>query len=294
MTTDPKASKEKNNIALTSVIAAVFLTSFKLVIGLLTGSLGILSEALHSGLDLVAAVITLFAVRFADAPPDEGHNYGHGKIENYSAFIETLLLLVTCGWIIYEALHRLITGRMAIEVTAWSFIVIFFSIVVDVTRSRALYKVARKHDSQALEADALHFSTDIWSSSVVLIGLAGAAFHFNYADPIAALAVALIVLSVSYRLGKRSFDALIDRAPIGLINEISDIVREIPEVKNFHDIKVRESGPNKFVDLNIHVDKDLTIEQAHNISHKVETAITDKIKNVKVMVHEEPDSREVS
>jgi len=294
MTTDPKASKEKNTIAITSVIAAVFLTSFKLVIGLLTGSLGILSEALHSGLDLVAAVITLFAVRFADIPPDEGHNYGHGKIENYSAFVETLLLIITCGWIIYEALHRIITGRTAIEVTAWSFIVIFISIIVDVTRSRALFKVARKHDSQALEADALHFSTDIWSSSVVLIGLAGAAFHFNYADPIAAFVVALIVLSVSYRLGKRSFDALIDRAPIGLINKISAIVSEIPEVKNFHDIKVRESGPNKFVDLNIHVDKDITIEQAHNISNKVENAITDKIKNVKVMVHEEPDSREIT
>jgi len=294
MTTDPKASKEKNTIAITSVIAAVFLTSFKLVIGLLTGSLGILSEALHSGLDLVAAVITLFAVRFADVPPDEGHNYGHGKIENYSAFVETLLLIITCGWIIYEALHRIITGRTAIEVTAWSFIVIFISIIVDVTRSRALFKVARKHDSQALEADALHFSTDIWSSSVVLIGLAGAAFHFNYADPIAAFVVALIVLSVSYRLGKRSFDALIDRAPIGLINKISAIVSEIPEVKNFHDIKVRESGPNKFVDLNIHVDKDITIEQAHNISNKVENAITDKIKNVKVMVHEEPDSREIT
>jgi cation diffusion facilitator family transporter len=289
-----ESSKEKNNIALTSVIAAVFLTSFKLVIGLLTGSLGILSEALHSGLDLVAAVITLFAVRFADVPPDEGHNYGHGKIENYSAFIETLLLVITCGWIIFESLHRIITGRTAIKVTAWSFIVIIISIIVDVTRSRALYKVAKKHDSQALEADALHFSTDIWSSAVVLIGLAGAAFHFNYADPIAAFVVALIVLSVSYRLGKRSFDALIDRAPLGLINKISDIVKEIPEVKKFHDIKVRESGPYKFVDLNIHVDKNITIEQAHNISHKVENAIMGKIKNVKVMVHEEPDGREVS
>ncbi len=283
-------SKEKRSIALTSVLAAIFLTGFKLVIGLITGSLGILSEALHSALDLVAAAITFFAVRHSDKPADEDHNYGHGKIENYSALIETLLLVITCIWIIYEAVHRLTTGKMVIDVTVWSFIVIVTSIIVDISRSRALYRVAKKHDSQALEADALHFSTDIWSSSVVLIGLIGAAFHFYYADPIAALIVAMIVLTVSYRLGKRSFNALVDRAPFGLNEKIYEIVGEIPEVKNFHDIKVRESGPYKFVDLNIHVEKNLTIDQAHEISHKVEEAITKKIKNVKVMVHTEPES----
>jgi cation diffusion facilitator family transporter len=284
------ASKEKGRIALTSVLAAIFLTSFKLVIGIITGSLGILSEALHSALDLVAAVITLFAVRHSDKPADQDHNYGHGKIENYSALIETLLLVITCIWIIYEAAHRLITGKTEIEITIWSFVVIISSIIVDVTRSRALYRVAKKHDSQALEADALHFSTDIWSCSVVLVGLIGAAFNFDYADPIAALIVAVIVLSVSYRLGKKSFNALVDRAPQGLGETVYEIVKAIPEVKQFHDIKVRESGPYKFVDLNIHVDKNLTIDQAHAISHKVEEVISNKIKNAKVMVHAEPDS----
>jgi len=285
-----QASKEKNAIALSSVIAAVFLTSFKLIIGLLTGSLGIISEALHSGLDLVAAAITLFAVRYADKPADDGHHYGHGKIENYSALIETVLLFVTCAWIIYEAIRRLITHETEIEVTVWSFVVIITSIVIDFSRSRALSRVAKKHDSQALEADALHFSTDIWSSAVVLIGLICAAFNFNLADPIAALMVALIVLTVSYRLGKKSFDALLDKAPLGLSERIREIVLEIPEVKNFHDLKVRESGPYKFVDLNIHVDKNISIDRAHEISHLVEEAITKKIKNVKVMVHTEPDS----
>jgi cation diffusion facilitator family transporter len=282
------AAKEKSTIALTSVIAAIFLTSFKVVIGSMTGSLGILSEALHSGLDLVAAVITLFAVKAADKPADNEHNFGHGKIENYSALMETLLLVVTCGWIIYEAVHRLITGRTHIEITIWSFVVIVTSIVIDVSRSRALYRVAKKHNSQALEADALHFSTDIWSSAVVLLGLAGAAFGFYYADPIAALIVAIIVLSVSYRLGKRSFNALVDRAPQGLSEEIFRIIKTVPDVKYFHDIKVRESGPIKFVDLNIHVDKDISIERAHEISHLVEKAISAKIKNVEVMVHAEP------
>jgi cation diffusion facilitator family transporter len=282
--------KEKERIAFSSVIAAVFLTSFKLVIGLLTGSLGILSETMHSALDLFAAVITLFAVKHSDKPADKEHQYGHGKIENYSALIETLLLVITCIWIIYEAISRLVTGKTEFEVTAWSFIVIITSIVVDVTRSRALMKIAKKHNSQALEADAIHFSTDIWSSAVVLVGLAGAAFHFYYADPIAAFIVALIVLSVSYKLGIRSYNALVDRAPQGFTEEIFRIVKEIPEVKNFHDIKVRESGPYRFVDLNIHVDKNMTIDRAHEISHIVEEAITSKIKNVKVMVHAEPDS----
>jgi cation diffusion facilitator family transporter len=290
MTTTTQATKEKKSIALTSILAAIFLTSFKLVIGILTGSLGILSEALHSALDLVAAVITFFAVKFSDVPADEGHNYGHGKIENYSALIETFLLVITCIWIIYEAIRRLVTHEVEIYVTVWSFIVIITSIVIDISRSRALYRVARKHDSQALEADALHFSTDIWSSSVVLLGLIGAAFNFHYADPIAALIVAMIVLTVSYRLGRKSFDALLDKAPVGLHERIEAIVNEIPDVIKFHDIKVRESGPNKFVDLNIHVDKNMTIDQAHEIAHKVEEAINSKIKNVKVMVHTEPES----
>ena len=283
------ASKEKKFVALTSVFAAIFLTGFKLVIGLLTGSLGILSEALHSALDLVAAIITFFAVKFADTPPDEGRHYGHGKIENYSALAETFLLVLTCGWIIYEAIRRLITKNVEIEVTVWSFVVIVTSIVVDISRSRALSRVAKKYDSRALEADALHFSTDIWSSAVVLFGLIGAALNFHIADSIAALIVAFIVLTISFRLGKKSFDALIDKAPKGLSEEIFSILKNIPGVKEFHDIKVRESGPNKFVDLNIHVDKKISIEKAHEISHQVEEAINKKIKNVKVMVHAEPD-----
>jgi cation diffusion facilitator family transporter len=289
MTNSSIASKEKNRIALTSVIAAVFLTSFKLVIGLLTGSLGIISEAMHSGLDLLAALITLFAVRFADRPADSDHNYGHGKIENYSALIETLLLLITCIWIIYEAIKRLVTGRVEIEVTVWSFVVIITSIIIDFSRSRALYRVAKKHNSQALEADALHFSTDIWSSCVVLVGLIGASFHFYSADSLSALIVALIVLFVSYRLGKRSFDILVDKAPEGLKERIASIVSEVPEVIKFHDIRVREGGPNKFVEFNIHVDKKLSIDQAHQISHKVEKLLLQNIENIKVTVHIEPE-----
>ena len=279
----------KNRIALTSVIAAVFLTSFKLVVGLLTGSLGILSEALHSALDLIAAVITLFAVRIADLPADNEHNYGHGKIENLSAMIETFLLLVTCFWIIYESINRLI-NKHPIEVNAFSFIVIITSIIIDFSRSRALYKVARKYNSQALEADALHFSTDIWSSMVVLIGLiVYSLFDFVYADSIAALIVALIVLSVSYRLGRRAFDVLIDRAPTKIVDQINQVIDKIPGVIKYHDLRVREGGSYKFVELNIHVNKGLSIEEAHSISENVEYEITKKIPHCKVTVHIEPD-----
>lgn len=279
----------KNRIALTSVIAAVFLTSFKLVVGLLTGSLGILSEALHSGLDLIAAIITLLAVKFADLPADNEHNYGHGKIENLSALIETFLLLVTCFWIIYESINRLI-NKHPIEVNAFSFIVIITSIIIDFSRSRALYKVARKYNSQALEADALHFSTDIWSSAVVLVGLiAYRFFHFVYADSIAAMAVALIVLSVSYRLGRRAFDVLLDRAPSKIVDQINQVINKIPGVIKYHDLRVREGGSYKFVELNIHVNKGLSIEEAHSISENVEYEITKKIPHCKVTVHIEPD-----
>jgi cation diffusion facilitator family transporter len=280
---------EKKNIALSSVLAAIFLTGFKLVVGLLTRSLGILSEALHSALDLVAAVVTYFAVRISDKPPDYDHNFGHGKIENISALIETLLLFITCIWIIYEAVGRLVSGNTHFEVTPWSYAVVIVSIIIDFTRSRALHRVAKKYDSQALEADALHFKTDIWSSSVVLLGLIASNFNYVSADSIAALMVAVIVLSVSYRLGKKSFDALVDKAPDGIIEQVAIIVSEIKDVLLFHDIRVRESGNVKFIELNIHVEKSLSVEQAHDIASSVEDAIQQKIKNSNVVVHFEPE-----
>ncbi len=280
---------EKKNIALTSVLAAIFLTGFKLIIGLLTRSLGILSEALHSALDLVAAVVTYFAVRISDKPADYDHNFGHGKIENISALIETLLLVITCIWIIYEAVGRLVSGNTHIEVTPWSYAVVIISIIIDFSRSRALHRVAKKYGSQALEADALHFKTDIWSSSVVLLGLIAANFNYVAADSIAALMVALIVLSVSYRLGKRAFDALVDKAPDGIIEQVAIIVSEIKEVLLFHDIRVREAGNTKFIELNIHVEKSLTVEQAHDIASNVENAIQQKIQHSNVVVHFEPE-----
>src|SRR5512145_1574616 len=168
-----QAQKEKLSAALSSVVAAVGLTSFKIVVGIFTNSLGILAEAAHSALDLVAALMTFLAVRVSDKPADREHNFGHGKVENLSALFETLLLLATSAWIVNEAIQRLFFESAEVEVSIWSFIVMGTSIVIDYGRSRMLYRAAKKYNSQALEADALHFSTDIWSSSVVILGLIG-------------------------------------------------------------------------------------------------------------------------
>ena len=162
---------EKRAVALNSVVAATFITVLKIVVGITTGSLGVLSEAAHSGLDLIAAFITLLSVRVSDKPADADHQYGHGKIENFSAFLETGLLLLTCVWIIYEAIRRLFFRHVEIEPTLAAFLVMLASMAVDAWRSRALRRVAEKYDSQALQADALHFSTDVWSSAVVIAGL---------------------------------------------------------------------------------------------------------------------------
>src|SRR5690348_8488602 len=185
---------EKRAVALNSVVAALVVTVLKFIVGLATASLGILSEAAHSFLDLLAANVTFFSVRVSDKPADADHQYGHGKVENFSAFIETALLLLTCVWIIFEAVKRLFYHHVEIEPSIAAFAVMGLSMIVDWWRSRALGKIATKYDSQALEADALHFSTDIWSSGVVIVGLAlvaiGRAYGLGWlrvADPIAAL-----------------------------------------------------------------------------------------------------------
>lgn len=280
--------KEKKRVALLSVFAAVFLTGFKFIIGILTGSLGILSEALHSALDMVAAVITYFSVRISDKPADREHNYGHGKIENFSALIETVLLVITCAWIIYEAVQRLTTGETEIEVSVWSYVVVISSIVIDISRSRALSKVAKKYNSQALEADALHFSTDIWSSAVVLLGLIFAHFGIFLADSVAALMVAFIILFVSYRLGKKAIDVLLDKAPVETVGVVKQVLVGFPEVKHYHNLKVRTAGADTFIKLNIHVEPEATLLDVHELCDRIEKELQVKIPRSEVYIHAEP------
>jgi cation diffusion facilitator family transporter len=279
---------EKHRVAWISVIAAIFLTLLKIVVGVMTGSLGILSEAMHSGLDMIAAVITWVSVRISDKPADKLHQYGHGKVENVSALMQTLLLLIACVWIVYEATRRLKTGDTEIEVNVWAYVVVVVSIIVDVSRSRALSRVAKKYNSQALEADALHFSTDIWSSAVVLLGLVCAQFGFFFADSVAALIVALIVVGVSCQLGKRAIDALLDRAPEETVRQVESMLVEFPEIKRFHSLKIRTAGADTFVKVNIHLDPNLSLHEVHEICDRIEKTIASQIPRCETFLHAEP------
>lgn len=296
-TQEADAQKDKNSAALTSVFAAIGLTLFKLIVGIMTNSLGILAEAAHSLLDLLAAVVTLGAVRVSGRPADNEHNYGHGKVENLSALFETLLLLATCVWIIYESISRLFFQSEEVVPSVWGFLVMGVSIAIDYTRSRVLYRAARKYGSQALEADALHFSTDIWSSSVVILGLGGVMLAKNFAglsflhnaDAIAAMGVAGIVIYVSFELGMRAVQGLLDHAPAGLSEQIKQAVEELPEITNCHNVRIRTSGPGLFVDVHILVNPHLTLEDAHALTEQAEAAIQRIAPNADVTVHAEPD-----
>jgi cation diffusion facilitator family transporter len=288
---------EKRSAAISSVIAAVGLTGFKLIVGFATGSLGILAEAAHSGLDLMAALMTFLAVRISGKPADTNHLYGHGKVENLSALFETLLLLVTCIWIIYEATHRLLFHTTHLKVTFWSFAVMITSIVVDISRSRMLYRAAKKYNSQALEADALHFSTDIWSSGVVILGLffvklsdwVPSLAFLRQADSVAAILVGLIVVYVSIRLGIRTIQALLDVAPLGIEKKIISAVEVLPGVTDCHNVRVRHSGPQFFVDIHVLLEGHQSLIEAHNLTEEIERVIQKLIPNADVTVHPEPN-----
>ena len=279
---------EKTYAALSSVAAAIFLMGFKLVVGIGTNSLGILSEAAHSGLDFLAAIMTLIAVTIADRPADQDHQYGHGKVENLSAFVETILLVFTCGWIIYEAIKRLETHTTHVEATVWSFVVMGVSILVDLSRSRFLGRVARKHQSQALEADALHFSSDIWTSLTVIAGLVFVVLGYPLADSCVAIVVALLILFVSYRLGRRTVDALMDRVPTGLRKAVESAIRSVDGVEVVRTVRLRTSGPKVFVDTTVGIRRTLPFERAHSIMDNVEKAIRSVHANIDVVVHADP------
>ncbi|HVA95281.1 MAG TPA: cation diffusion facilitator family transporter [Candidatus Dormibacteraeota bacterium] len=280
--------------ALGSVGSALILVSLKVFLAVATGSLGILSEALHSGLDLVAAILTWFSVRVSDRPADSGHTYGHGKIESFSAFVETGLLLATSVYIIVEAFVRLLYKQVHLEPSALAILILGLAMGIDLIRSRALARVARQYPSEALEADALHFSTDVWSTFVVILGMmavwAGQYWSIAWlqdADPIAALVVAAIVIWIGSRLGKRTMDALLDVAPAGLQKRVTEAVEGLEGVLSIERVRVRRAGNQHFVDVTISVPRSASFEQVHAISDAVEQRVG-QIVPADVMVHMEP------
>ncbi len=271
---------EKRAVAGNSVAAALLITLAKIVVGVTTGSLGILSEAAHSALDLIAATLTFFSVGVSDKPADADHQYGHGKVENFSAFVETGLLLITCCWVVYEAILRLFFRRVEVDPTIWAFIVMLVSMVVDYWRSRSLGRIAAKYDSQALEADALHFSTDVWSAGVVVLGLVmillGRTYHVDWlgkADPIAALFVAGVIISVSWRLARRTIDALLDAAPAGVRAQIIAAVSNVEGVLEIGRVRIRRAGNRYFADLTVGFARTVTFQRSQQLVSAVTAAV---------------------
>lgn len=287
-------TQEKRQAALLSIGSAALLVCLKAFLVWRTGSLGVLSEALHSGLDLVAAVITFLSVRVADLPADARHPYGHGKFENFSAFIETGLLILTALYIIYEAFNRLFFHAVHIEPSLTAILILLVALLIDITRARALKKVAAKHPSEALEADALHFSTDVWSTTVVICGVAlvwaGNVWNLlwlAYADALAGLCVAGVIIWVGSRLGKRTLDALLDVAPEGLQNEITDTIARMEGVLRVDRVRVRRAGNRHFVDATIAVPRTASLEQVHALTDAIERRVGQIVPS-DVVVHTEP------
>ena len=300
---------EKRSAALGSVLAALGVTLLKLITGLLTGSLGMLSEAAHSGIDLVAAALTLFSVRVSDRPADADHNYGHGKVESLSAFVETGLMLASCAWIVFEAVRRLIF-RQHLELrganwllSASPFLVLLLSIGVDYMRSRNLHKVAQLYQSPALEADAIHFGTDMWSSFAVLIGLTATAIGEHWkiqalelADPIAALVVSGIILKVCWRLAWQTVDTLLDATASGESDKNRREVREglirdlaaINGVLSVDRVRTRRAGANYFADLTLGMPRNLTFQRSEQITMEATDVVQRVLPGADVVVHSVP------
>ena len=280
---------EKEQVALTSILASAVLTLAKAVVGILTGSLALLSEAGHSLIDLGATVMTYIAVRKSGKPADAEHHYGHGKIESISALAETILLFLLSAVVIWEAGRRLIAhAPPEVEATVMAFGVVILSIVIDFFRARALSQTAKQTFSHALEADALHFSSDLWSSLAVLVGLAGVRYGLPWADSVAALVVAILVCVAGWRLGRRTIDTLIDVAPEGVADKVRSIARRVPGVVNVDQVRAREAGDKIFVDLGAGVSRTLPLDRVNAVRDGVILAITKALPRAEVTVTTEP------
>jgi cation diffusion facilitator family transporter len=264
----------KQRVALTSIAASAGLTAAKAVVGVLSGSLALLSEAAHSLIDVGATVMTYYAVRVSDKPADEEHHYGHGKVESVSALAETALLFVLAGVVIWEAVKRLMSPQPPeVQATPWAFAVIVLSIVVDFLRARVLYRTAAQTSSQALEADALHFDSDMWSSLAVLAGLLGIAFGYAWADSAAAIAVSVVICVVGWRLARRTVETLTDTAPVGAADRIRAAVTRIPGVVRLERLRVRQVGKVLFVDLVLAVSRTLPLDRVAALKDRIVAAV---------------------
>jgi cation diffusion facilitator family transporter len=287
----------KTKIALLSVISNVALMMMKLAVGFAIGSVAIISEGVHSGMDLLAALIAFYSVKKSSQPADRRHPFGHGKIENISGTVEALLIFLAAGWIIYKAVHKLIHPA-PIEILGWGIGVMLFSAVVNTVVSRLLFKVGKETDSVALLADAWHLRTDVYTSagvmvSLILIWMGEALFrgiHFDWLDPVAAMAVALLIIKAAYDLTIRSARDLMDaRLPEAEEAWIHELIRSHgTEIHGFHDLRTRKAGGFRFVEFHMKVDPEMTVEDSHRITEEIADAIEKQFPGTSVTIHTEP------
>jgi cation diffusion facilitator family transporter len=278
----------KVSIARLSIVSNTLLIAMKLIVGLISGSVSIISEAIHSSMDLVAAIIAFLSVRVSDNPPDSRHPYGHGKIENISGVIEALLIFVAAIWIIFEAVRKLLGDKIELDSIAWGSVVMLISAIVNIIVSRRLYKVARETNSMALEADALHLKTDVYTSLGVAAGLGLIIITgINWLDPVVAILVALFIIKESYELMRRAFTPLLDTA--WSEDEIEELEKKLNELEvNYHDLRTRAAGNYRFIDLHIEIPGEVSVGSAHQYCDKIENELTGFYKNIVVTIHVEP------
>jgi cation diffusion facilitator family transporter len=279
----------KVKIARLSVISNSLLILMKIAAGIISGSVSIISEAIHSSMDLIAAIIAFFSVRVSDNPPDSRHPYGHGKIENISGVIEAILIIIAAIWIIIEAVKKFFAGELELESVGIGVLVMLVSAVVNAFVSKRLYRVARETGSVALEADALHLKTDVYTSAgvaagLVLILLTG----INWLDPIVAILVAAFIVKEAYHLLSRAFTPLLDVA--WGENEISELEKMLKKMEvNYHDLRTRIAGNYRFLDLHIQIPEDESVGNAHLYCDRIENELTKNFENLTVTIHVEPD-----
>jgi cation diffusion facilitator family transporter len=288
-------SAEKRRVSLHSMLAAAAMTVLKLAAGLLSGSLGVLSDAAHSGLDLVGAALTFFSVRVSDKPADEDHTYGHGKVENLSSFGEVMLMAVSSAWIIWEAFERMVRHAVEVRPSPWPFAVVICSIAVDFWRSGQLKKVADRTGSPALATDAFHFASDIWSSLAVLGGLTANLIGqrygigwLQYADPIAAVMVSLLILRLTIRLGKEAMGILLDEIPAATRRKIVADVERVPGVLAIERARVRQAGAHYFADLTLAMPRRFTFEHTSELVSAATEAVRKTLPTADVVIHTVP------
>jgi cation diffusion facilitator family transporter len=279
---------QKQRVALISMLSSGALAIAKFAIGFLTGSIGLISEGVHSSSDFVATVMTWWAVRVSDKPADENHHYGHGKMESMAALFEVLLLFGAAGWIALEAGKRLLGEPREIEAAPIAIAVLLVSIVVDFWRVRALRRVAKASGSPALEADALHFLSDMLASAVVLVGMIFVTYGYMTADPIAALVVACFIVTAAVRLGIRTFNDLVDTAPAENGLAISSLVSRMPEVVAVERIRVRMAGATVFVELTIAVSRALPLDRVAALKAEITETVRRKFPNAEITITTEP------